>query len=206
MRRSALRLARGFGVGGGSRWGSFSNNTNHTCIITYFNGEWAALKTHAYVQEVLNEISTWMIGIRHLTAFKDCHGLSPVLPKWLLSIFLLRRLKVPCDKVAKHLQSSGIPLCSQPVHQGHQNSHHSNKFTYIKHIIPLIFNNIIQLWIDRFSRILHWVTVWWKCPVAFRAICHCWQTGGQDHCILISRWKAPFLYTYFRACLLWQLG
>jgi len=29
-----------------------------------------------------------------------------------------RRLKVPCDKIAKHLQSSGIPLCSkQPIYQ-----------------------------------------------------------------------------------------
>jgi len=29
-----------------------------------------------------------------------------------------RRLKVPYDKIAKHLQSSGIPLCSkQPIYQ-----------------------------------------------------------------------------------------
>ena len=43
-------------------------------------------------------------------------------------IFLLRRLKIPCDKMAKNLQSSFISLCSrQPVvYQGENNpaEHH----------------------------------------------------------------------------------
>ena len=58
------------------------------------------------------------------------HKLYKIFWNYILA-FLLRRLKVPYDKIAKHLQSSGIPLCSkQPIYQGKNSQARETSISY----------------------------------------------------------------------------
>ena len=66
--------------------------------------------------------------------------------------------------------------------------HQSHIPTHLKHTNAIEKPSKI---IDRFSRILHQPTFRWKRPATFTALCHCWQTGGQDlKCIIINDWRA----------------